>query len=39
MKSITKLRLIGATILLFNLWLVGEYNLKGVPVTIFKQNE
>lgn len=31
-KLKTKLRFIGATILFFNLWLIGEYNLKGIPV-------
>lgn len=32
MKTTTKLRLFGGMALLFNLWLIGEYNLHGVPV-------
>lgn len=34
MKKTTKLRLIGGAILLFNLWLIGEYRLEGVPVLL-----
>ena len=34
MKKTTKLRLIGCGILLFNLWLVGRYDLKGIPVLL-----
>lgn len=29
MKKTTKLRLIGGGVLLFNLWLIGHYNLEG----------
>lgn len=32
MKKTTKLRFIGGGILLFNLWLIGAYNLEGIPV-------
>ena len=34
MKKTTKLRLIGAAILLFNLIAIGFYNLEGVPVLL-----
>ena len=34
MKKTTQLRLIGAAILLFNFWLIGEYNLQGIPVLL-----
>lgn len=34
MKKTTKLRFIGAAVLVFNLWLIGNYNLKGIPVLI-----
>lgn len=34
MKTSTKLRLFGGAILLFNLWLIGNYNLKGIPVLL-----
>jgi hypothetical protein len=34
MKNSTKLRLFGGAVLLFNLWLIGNYNLKGIPVII-----
>ena len=34
MKKTTKLRLIGGLVLLFNLWLIGQYNLKGIPVLL-----
>lgn len=30
----TKLRLVGGVILLFNLWLIGQYNLSGIPVLL-----
>ena len=34
MKKSTKLRLFGGTIILFNLWIVGQYNLEGVAVLL-----
>ncbi|GFO63166.1 hypothetical protein [Geomonas paludis] len=34
MKKTTKLRLYGGLVLLFNLWLVGYYNLEGIPVLL-----
>lgn len=34
MKTTTKLRLFGGAILLFNLWLIGQYNLQGLPVLL-----
>jgi hypothetical protein len=34
MKKSTKLRLIGGVILLFNLWLIGQYNIDGIPVLL-----
>lgn len=34
MKTTTKLRIFGAAVLLFNLWLIGQYNLKGLPVLL-----
>jgi len=34
MKKRTKLRLLGGVILFFNLWLIGNYNLQGVPVLL-----
>lgn len=34
MKKTTRLRLIGGGILLFNLWLIGEYGLAGFPVLL-----
>ena len=34
MKKSTKLRLFGGAVLLFNLWLIGQYNLEGVPVLL-----
>jgi hypothetical protein len=34
MKNTTRLRLIGGCILLFNLWLIGQYNLQGIPVLV-----
>lgn len=30
----TKLRWIGAGVLLFNLWLCGNYNIKGIPLLL-----
>lgn len=34
MNTVTKLRLFGGAVLLFNLWLIGEYRLEGVPVLL-----
>ena len=34
MKKATKLRLFGGGVLLFNLWLIGRYELKGIPVLL-----
>lgn len=34
MKTTTKLRLFGSAVLLFNLWLIGAYNLEGIPVLL-----
>jgi hypothetical protein len=34
MKKTTKLRLMGGGVLLFNLWLIGHYNLDGIPVLL-----
>ncbi|MCK5724507.1 MAG: hypothetical protein KAI84_18375 [Gammaproteobacteria bacterium] len=34
MKKTTKLRLVGSLVLLFNLWLIGQYNLQGIPVLL-----
>lgn len=34
MKKITKLRLIGGLMLLFNLWLTGYYSIEGIPVLL-----
>jgi hypothetical protein len=34
MKKSTKLRLFGAAVILFNLWLIGQYNLEGVAVLL-----
>lgn len=34
MKKSTKLRLFGGAVLLFNLWLIGRYNLQGIPVLL-----
>jgi hypothetical protein len=33
-KKSTKLRLFGGAVLLFNLWVIGRYNLQGVPVLL-----
>ncbi len=34
MKKSTKLRLFGGAVILFNLWLIGQYNLEGVAVLV-----
>lgn len=34
MKKATKLRLFGGAVLLFNLWLIGKYDLGGVAVLL-----
>ena len=34
MKKSTKLRLFGGAVILFNLWLIGQYNLEGVAVLL-----
>ena len=34
MEKSTKLRLVGGLILLFNLWLIGQYNIEGLPVLL-----
>jgi hypothetical protein len=34
MKKATKLRLVGGAVLLFNVWLIGQYNLSGIPVLL-----
>lgn len=34
MKTSTKLRFFGGVVLLFNIWLIGRYNLHGFPVII-----
>lgn len=34
MKKVTKLRLIGGAILMFNLWLTGYYNIEGIPLLL-----
>lgn len=34
MKTTTKLRVFGAAVLIFNLWLIGHYNLSGVVVLV-----
>lgn len=34
MKKTTKLRLFGGAVILFNLWLIGQYNLSGIPVLL-----
>lgn len=34
MKKSTKLRLFDGAVLLFNLWLIGRYNIEGVPVLL-----
>lgn len=34
MKKSTMLRLFGGAVILFNLWLIGQYNLEGIVVLI-----
>jgi hypothetical protein len=34
MNKAAKTRLLGGLILLFNLWLIGEYNITGFPVLL-----
>lgn len=34
MKTRTKLRLLGGSILLFNLWLIGQYSIEGLPALL-----
>lgn len=34
MKQTTKLRLLGGAILFVNLWLIGQYNISGIPVLL-----
>ncbi len=34
MQTKTQLRLIGGVILLFNFWLIGTYDLQGIPVLL-----
>lgn len=34
MKKSTKLRLVLGAVLLFNLWLAGEYNIGGIPLLL-----
>jgi hypothetical protein len=34
MKKTTKLRLIGGFVLLFNLFLIGQYNFKGIQAVL-----
>ena len=34
MKKTKNLRLIGGGVLLFNLWVIGHYNLEGIPVLL-----
>jgi hypothetical protein len=34
MKKATKVRIFGAVVLLFNLWLIGRYDLQGIPVLL-----
>lgn len=34
MQKTTKLRLIGGAVLLFNLWLIGRYNLQGMSILL-----
>lgn len=34
MKPRTKLRILGAAIILFNLWLIGQYSISGIPVLL-----
>lgn len=34
MQTATKLRLIGAVAIAFNLWLIGSYHLTGIPALL-----
>jgi len=34
MKKSTKLRLFGGAVILFNLWLIGQYRLEGVAAIL-----
>ena len=34
MEKVTKLRLIGGAVLMFNLWLTGYYNIEGIPLLV-----
>lgn len=34
MQTSTKLRLFGGAVLLFNLWLIGHFNIEGVAVLL-----
>ena len=34
MKTSTKLRIFGGVVLLFNLWLIGRYDLKGTTALL-----
>ena len=34
MKTRTKLRLLGGSILLFDLWLIGQYSIEGLPALL-----
>lgn len=34
MKLRTKLRLIGGGVLMFNLWIIGQYNVEGIPALL-----
>ncbi len=34
MKTRTKLRLLGGAMLLFNLWLIGQYSIEGITVLL-----
>lgn len=34
MKTRTKLRLVGGAIFLFNLWLIGQYSIEGMPALV-----
>ena len=34
MKKSTKLRLFGGAVILFNLWLIGQYKLEGIAVLL-----
>jgi hypothetical protein len=34
MKKSTRMRLFGVAVVLFNLWLIGRYNLEGIAVLL-----